>query len=93
MGNLGDIFEKRVNQLGIKKQVDAALVVQESQDRLKEIFGADVEKNLQVISFNNGTLKIAARTNAWANESQAQILKIRKNPIERIVFTTTFPRD
>lgn len=86
MRDLENIFEKRLNQLGLKRQVDAAMTVKEAQEKLNGIFGEGTEKNLKVISFNRGVLKIAARTTSWANECQGASLKLVKAPIERIVY-------
>jgi predicted nucleic acid-binding Zn ribbon protein len=86
MGNLGGTFEKRIKQLGIKKQVDASLIVQEAQEKIKEIFGEHGRDNLKVISYRNGVLKIAASSSAWAAECQGNINKVVKPPIQKAVF-------
>lgn len=86
MGDLGNIFEKRLKQLGLKKQVDASLVVAEAQKKINEIFGENAENNLRVISFNKGTLKIAARTSTWAAECQASFLRLKSEKIEKVIF-------
>jgi hypothetical protein len=87
MSDLEDVLKKRLNQLGIKKQVEASLIVKAVQDDLKEIFGPETEQNLKVISYKKGLIKIAARTNAWANECQGSLDKIIKPPVERVVFS------
>jgi hypothetical protein len=83
MSDLENIFNKRLNQLGIKKQVDAAVIVAEAQKVLDEIFN---NESIRVISYNKGVLKICVKSNAWATECQARITKIKKPPVERVIF-------
>jgi predicted nucleic acid-binding Zn ribbon protein len=88
MGNLGGTFDKRIKQLGIKKQVDAAVIVEEAQNKINEIFGEHGRDNLKVISYRNGVLKIAASSNAWAAECQGKKGEILNNHkfVKRILF-------
>ncbi len=73
MGNLGGTFNKRMEQLGLKKQVDASLIVQAAQDLIEQKFHERGRENLKAISCRNGVLKIAAANNVWAAECQNQI--------------------
>lgn len=86
MLNRNNIFTKRLEQLGLKKKVDASIIVESNQKKLNDIFGKDISASLRVISFNKGVLKIAAKNSAWANECQSYLLKIKKPPVERVVF-------
>lgn len=90
MINDNSLFKKRLEQLGIKKQVDASMIVENAQKKLFEIFGNRAEQNLQVVSFRKGTLKIAAKNSAWANECQGHLLELKKKPVEKIIFTSFF---
>ncbi len=83
MKELENIFSKRLNQLGIKKQVDAAVIVTNAQKTINELFDSE---HIRVISYKKGVLKIGVKSNAWAAECQANLSKIKKPPIERVVF-------
>lgn len=87
MGNVGDIFEKRMKQLGIKKQVDASMIVAEAQENIEKALGKRGSDNVQVVSYNKGVLKIAVTNNAWASECRGHESKIKKPPVERVVYT------
>lgn len=87
MGNLGGTFNRRLEQLGIKKQVSASLIVDEAQQTINEIFGDRGQQNLRVISYKNGTLKIAASSNSWAAELKGHDRQIVQKPINKIIFT------
>jgi hypothetical protein len=86
MGNLDNIFEKRLKQLGIKKKVEAALIVEDAQKSIKKVLGERGEQNLKAISFKNGVLKVAATNNLWAAECQGRIDQIKKPPVGKVVF-------
>jgi len=81
------LFAKRLAELGIKKQVDAAMIVARTQkiinDKFGELRGGD---NLHVVSYKKGVLKIAASSNAWASEGQGLVGKLKTPPVERVVF-------
>jgi len=82
-----DLFAKRLSQLGIKKQVDAAMIVTRSQKIINEKFGEQRGgDNLRPISYSKGLLKIAASSNAWAAECQGIVGKLKTPPVERVVF-------
>jgi hypothetical protein len=88
MGNLGNVFDKRMNQLGLKKQVDASMVVEETQAKIDKIFGDRGRENLKVTSFKDGVIKIAASSNVWAAECQNRF--VNKDPkISKIKFFIT----
>lgn len=83
-----DLFTKRLNQLGIKRQVDAAMIVANAQKVINEKFGEQRGgDNLKVVSYRNGVLKIAASSPAWAAECQGIVGQLKTPPIERVVFT------
>ena len=81
-----NIFAKRLEQLGIKKQVDAAMIVVRAQATIKERLGERGNDNLQVISFARGTLKIAATSGAWAAECRGIEHGLLREPIKRIFY-------
>jgi len=81
------LFAKRLTELGIKRQVDAAMIVTKSQKIINEKFGEQRgDDNLHVISYKKGVLKVAASSNAWAAECQGLVGKIKTPPVERVVF-------
>lgn len=81
------LFTKRLSQLGIKKQVDAAMIVANAQKIINEKFGEQRGgDNLRPVSYRNGVLKIAASTNAWAAECQGIVGQLKTPPVERVVF-------
>jgi predicted nucleic acid-binding Zn ribbon protein len=86
MGNLGGELEKKLVKLGIKKQVEASMIVEEAQKKIEEILGERGKENLRVVSFRNGTLKIAASSNNWAAECQGHIKEFLTNEIKKVVF-------
>lgn len=82
-----NIFAKRLDQLGIKKQVDAAMIVAAAQRVINDKFGEQRGgDNLRVVSYRKGVLKIAASSNAWAAECQGIVGKLKTAPVERVVF-------
>lgn len=93
MGNLEFTLNKRLRDLGLKKQVDAAMVVAEAQKSIEKVFGERGNENLKVVSFKKGVLKIAAKNSAWATECQGNITKIKIPPVERVVFTNQINND
>ena len=86
MGNLGETFNKRVKQLGLKKQVDASMIVQKAQVVIEKKFGERGRENLKAISFRAGVLKIAASSNVWAAECQSRINFTELEKIEQTRF-------
>lgn len=85
--NNHDLFTKRLSQLGIKKQVDAAMIVANAQKVINEKFGEQRGgDNLKVVSYRSGALKIAASTNSWAAECQGLVSQLKTPPVERVVF-------
>jgi len=88
MGNLGGDLEKRLVKLGIKKQVEASMVVEEAQKAIEKVFGDRGRENLLVISFSKGTLKIAASNNLWAAECQNSRIEYGDN-IKNVRFLVT----
>jgi xanthine dehydrogenase iron-sulfur cluster and FAD-binding subunit A len=86
MGNLENIFDKRLKQLGIKNKVEASLIVEEAQKEIERVFKQRGVENLKAISFKKGVLKIGATNNLWAAECQGKLSEIKKPPVERVVF-------
>jgi len=81
------LFAKRLSQLGIKKQVDAAMIVANAQKIINNKFGEQRGfDNLRASSYRKGVLKVSASTNAWAMECQGMVNALKKAPVERVVF-------
>jgi hypothetical protein len=81
------LFSRRLAQLGIKKQVDAAMIVARAQKVINEKFGEQRGgDNLRVVSYRKGVLKVAASTSAWAAECQGIVNSLKTPPVERVVF-------
>jgi len=86
------LFAKRLSQLGIKKQVDAAMIVANAQKTINDKFGEQRGfDNLRASSYRKGVLKVAASTNAWATECQGIVDSLRQAPIDRVVFIIGLP--
>ena len=68
MNDLSETFKKRLNQLGIKKQVDAAMVCEEFDAAVLEVFGEMGKKNVKAISYKNNCLKVGVSSSSWASE-------------------------
>jgi len=85
-----NLFSKRLDQLGIKRQVDASMIVASAQKTITENFGERGSENIRVVSFNRGTLKISTTSGAWSAECQGIIPKIKIKPIERVIFVSGY---
>lgn len=84
MGNLGDVFEKRLVSLGLKKQVDAALVCEAFDRAVIETFGDAGPKNVKAISYKEGVLKVGVSSSSWAQEVNLRRLELKNLPTLRI---------
>lgn len=88
------LFAKRLSQLGIKKQVDAAMIVARAQKTINDKFGEQRGyDNLRATSYRKGVLKVAASTNAWAAECQGMVSDLKQAPVERVVFTVGIAKE
>ncbi len=87
-GNLSGILEKRLNQLGIKKQVDAAMICEEFDKAVYEVFGGLGQKNVRAISYKDNCLKIGVTSSAWANEINLRQLELKNDQNVRVVYKT-----
>jgi len=85
-----NLFSKRLDQLGIKRQVDASMIVAMAQKIITDTFGERGTENIRVVSFNRGTLKITTTSGAWSAECQGILPKIKTPPIERVVFVSGY---
>jgi len=88
MGNLGEVFEKRLRQLGLKKQVDAARVCEAFDNSIEEVFGENGVKNAKAISYRCGVLKVGVSSSAWAQEVNLKQMQLKEKDI-RIVYKLT----
>lgn len=81
-----NLFKKRLDQLGIGRQVDAAMIVARSQKVILDHFGVRGADNLRVVSYRKGVLKIASTSSSWSAECRSIIAKLQEAPVERVVF-------
>jgi len=86
MNNLSETFEKKLNQLNIKKQVDAAMICEAFDRSIAEVFGEFGKKNVRTISYKNNVLKVGVTSSSWANEINLKQLEFRNKEIVRIVY-------
>lgn len=86
MDNLAEIFEKKLNDLGIKNQVDAAMICEAFDKAIKEVFGGRGTKNIKAISFKDGILKVGISSSSWANEVNLRRLKLLNGQKIRIIY-------
>ena len=75
VGDIEETLTKRLNQLGIRRQVDAAGVVEAAEKEIAKILPRE---DFEVISFKNGTLKVFTASSPAANELQLSSAKIHK---------------
>ncbi len=85
MGNLGSVFEKRINQLGLKKRLDAAMVCEAFDKSIQEVFGEHGVKNAKAISYKDNVLKVEVSSSAWAQEINLRQMELEKEKM-RIVY-------
>jgi len=85
-GNLGDIFARRLSQLGIKRQVDAAMICEAFNESVLEVFGEKGVRNVKAISFKNNVLKVGVTSSAWANEVNLRQLELKSGQKMRLVY-------
>jgi hypothetical protein len=81
MGNLGEILQKKIRQMGAERQVEAAGVVEAAQ---KEIAKYIPEEDFEVVSFNRGILKVKVKNSVVASEIQMINHKLKSNAIKSI---------
>jgi hypothetical protein len=86
MGNLGDIFEKKLKQIGIKRQVDAAMICGAFDDAILEVFGEIGTKNVNAISYRNNTLKVGVTSSSWASEISLRQLELKNQEKMNIIY-------
>ena len=92
---LREILQKKINKLGVAKQVTASQVCDAYNKAVVEIFGKDASEFTEAISFKKGVLKVRVSSSSWAQEVQGKsfeiIEKINKstkinNLVARIMF-------
>lgn len=90
MNDLKAIFEKKINSLGIKKQVDAAIIIKAFNQSLEEIFGKGTLNDIFAVSFRDGILKVHVKSSSQAQEIQGNWQKFvqEEDRIKKIVFKT-----
>lgn len=87
MENLSETFKKRLEALGLKKQVDAAMICEAFDNAIFEVFGETGANNVKAISFKDGILKVAVSSSSWASEVNLKQLQIKKDEKVRLIFT------
>ena len=70
--DLKDILEKKMNSLGIGKQVTASQVCDAYNKAVVEIFGKEILKDTEAISFNKGILKVRVSSSSLSQEIQGR---------------------
>lgn len=73
---LGNLLQKTVNQAGIAEQVDAAMVCQECDQVVAELFGKGFQEKAKALYIKNGTVTIAVTSPVIGQE-----LKMREAEI------------
>ena len=63
-GNISDIFAKRLQKYGIKRQVDAAMICEAFDKAVFEVFGEAGRKNVKAISYKNNVLKVGVTSSS-----------------------------
>lgn len=86
MNNLSEIFEKKLNQLGIKKQVNAALICETFDNAILEVFGEKGQKNVKAISYKDNILKVGVSSSAWANEVSLRRIELLNKDKIKIIY-------
>lgn len=84
MNNLSEVFTKRLAQLGIKKQVDAALVCEAFDKAIIEVFGENGAKNVRAISFRDNVLKVGVTSSSWAQEVSLKQVELKDRKVRLI---------
>lgn len=78
-------LEKKINQLGIKKKVQASLVCEAAEKAIVENFGKEALKFIHPKFFRNESLTLEVKSSPWAsevqNKSQEILDQINKNPL------------
>jgi hypothetical protein len=87
MGNLGDILDKKISQLGIGRQVEAVGVVEIAQIEIAKIIP---KEDFEVISFNGGVLKVKVANSSVSSEISLRLESLRRKipEIKRIRVTS-----
>ncbi len=88
MNNIAEIFKKKLNQYGIKKQVDAALVCEAFDNAILEVFGEAGQKNVKAISYKNNVLKVGVTSSAWAQEVSLKQIELLNGEKIKMVYKT-----
>jgi len=76
MGDFDDILKKKLNQMGIGRQVEAVGVVERATEEIAKIIPRE---DFEVVSFNRGTLKVKVANSVVANEITAQKNRVINN--------------
>jgi len=92
---IGKIFPRLINRLGIKERVDEYNIFKLWESLLEKLYGKSFQEQTKPIKFKNKVLNIGVFNSSVASEvqfRQNEILeeinnKIRKNKIETIKIT------
>ncbi len=89
-----DILKKQLNKKGLAKSVQAALVCDALEEWIDKNLPQDLKKDLEVISFRDGVLKVRVASSVISQElklKHSDILEYIKNKsgediVKKIVF-------
>jgi len=68
MQHIKKILTKRIQQSGLAKNVETALVIQEFEKLIKDIFGSQVIKKIKPLYIKNKVLKVACLSSVIVQE-------------------------
>ena len=86
MGNIDNVLKKKIKQLGIERQVEAAGMVEKATAEIAKYIP---KEDFEVISFKNGILKVSVKSSSAANELQlnsAEVIKNLEGKIKRVMI-------
>lgn len=83
MSDLKDILKGSLARLGVARQVEAAGVVEVATKKIAEFIDPN---DFEVISFKDGTLKVAAKNSVVASEIQLKSNSIKIRGVHRFLI-------
>ena len=76
------ILPRAIQDAGISRQVTAARIIEETQDVIRALWGDEKARYVEVVSFHEGVLKIAATAPAALQELKIWEVRLQ-NEINR----------
>lgn len=68
MKSLGEILKRQMKQTPAWKHVEASIVVEKTNELIKELFGAESTRFAQAVFFKDRTISIACLSSVMAQE-------------------------